>query len=557
LWLHTFTVGAPLSFLDHHLKCGDSLHGERLPEVTRGIEALGMLFQRGELTRLEIAAKSLAQVADLTDVDIAEARLSKQLADEAEQQVAPIHALLDFWRALRWKLPGWPVNTAKKLEKLGDKEMVAALGEIFSPDCNLVALLSPPEPVTEEEHFRARQAAERAERTPGEKLLTELKAIAARETFLHWWTAFPTVFDAAGNGGFDVVLGNPPWDRIKLQEVEWFAERDRAIAAQPRAADRKRMIEALEKKKYGPAPLWLEYAEACQRAEANARVLGKSGDYPLLGGGDVNLYSLFVERAQALTAPDGVVALLAPSGIAADKGAAEFFRSISVTGRLGALFDFENKKVFFPDVHASFKFCTLVFGGEQRRFAAARCAFYLHKIDELDDATRILKLSAEDFKRVNPNTGAAPIFSNRRDADITMRIYREHSVLVDRSEGDEQRVWPVKYVTMFHMTNDSHLFLTQAEVEQRGIEAVPLYEGKMVQMYDHRAADVTVNADNLHRAAQPQPISVVEKMNPDRLPVPQFFVARGCVADRKACRMCRSVRPLSRRNGGNGPASSA
>ena len=83
----------------------------------------------------------------------------------------------------------------------------------------------------------------------------------------------------------------------------------------------------------------------------------------LLGGGDVNLYSLFVERAQALAAPGGLVALVTPSGIAADKGAAAFFRSISSTGRLGALFDFENRKVFFPDVHASFKFCTLVFGG--------------------------------------------------------------------------------------------------------------------------------------------------------------------------------------------------
>lgn len=522
LWLHTFTVGAPLSFLDHHLKCGDSLHGERLPDVARGIEALGMLFQRGELTRLEIAAKSLARVADLTDVDIAEAKLSKQLADEAEQQVAPIHALLDFWRALRWKLPGWPVNTAKKLEKLGDEETAIALGEIFSPDRNLLALLTVKK--EQQEEYVVREPAKVAPATPGEKLMAELREIATRESFLHWWTAFPTVFDAAGRGGFDVVLGNPPWDRIKLQEVEWFAERDRAIAAQARAADRKRMIEALEKKKYGPAPLWLEYAEACERAEANARVLGKGGDYPLLGGGDVNLYSLFVERAQALTAPNGLVALLTPSGIAADKGAAEFFRGISSTGRLGALFDFENKKVFFPDVDSRFKFCALVFGGEQRRFASTRCAFYLHNIDELDDPARTLELSAEDFRRVNPNTGAAPIFSNRRDADITMRIYREHPVLVDRSDGDERRVWPVKYVTMFHMTNDSKLFLTRAEVEKQGIEAVPLYEGKMVQRYDHRAADVTVNADNLHRAAQPQTISVAEKMNPDRLPVPQFFV---------------------------------
>ncbi len=523
LWLHTFTVGAPLSFLDHHLKIGDSLHGERLPEVARGLEALGMLFQRGELARLEIAAKSLARVADLTDVDIAEARLSKQLADEAAEQVAPIHALLDFWRALRWKLPGWPASSEKKLEKLGGQELVDALGEIFSPDRNLVALLTvkPPEQV----EYAVREP---TEPTPGEKLMAELRAIAERERFLHWWTAFPTVFDTAGRGGFDAVIGNPPWDRIKLQQVEWFAERDRAIAAQPRAADRKRMIEALEKKKYGPAPLWLEYAEACQRAEDNARVLGKSGDYPLLGGGDVNLYSLFVERAQALVATDGIVALLTPSGIAADKGAAEFFRGISATGRLGALYDFENRHnpggSFFPDVDSRFKFCTLVFGGEPRRFAASRCAFYLHDIAEADDPERVLELSAEDFKRVNPNTGAAPIFRHRRDADITMKIYREHPVLVDRSTRDERRVWPVKYLRMFDMTNDSGLFLTAAEAKKLNEPVVPLYEGKMVQMYDHRAADVVVNADNLHRAAQPEPIPAAQKLEPDRFPVPQYYV---------------------------------
>ncbi|MDP2822559.1 MAG: hypothetical protein Q8O52_07755, partial [Sulfuritalea sp.] len=545
----TFTVGAPLSFLDHHLKCGDSLHGERLPDVMRGIEALGMLFQRGELTRLEIAAKSLAQVADLTDVDIAEARLSKQLADEAAEQVAPIHVLLDFWRALRWKLPGWPVTTLRNLQKLGEAnngEMVAALGEIFSPDRNLLALLNPAPLPYEDPNIVGVRPVVDVDPTPGENLLAELRWIAARETFLHWWTAFPTVFDAAGQGGFDVVLGNPPWDRIKLQEVEWFAERDRDIAAQPRAADRKKMIEALEKRKYGSAPLWKEYLVARERAEANARVLGKSGDYPLLGGGDVNLYSLFVERAQALTAANGVVALLTPSGIAADKGAAEFFRGISATGRLGALFDFENKKVFFPDVDSRFKFCTLVFGGDQRRFAATRCAFYLHGIDELDDATRILELSAEDFKRVNPNTGAAPIFRNRRDADITMRIYREHPVLVDRSQGDERRVWPVRYVTMFHMTNDSHLFLTRAEMAKQDEAVVSLYVGRMIHQYDHRFANVTVNETNLHNAAFGATLSAGQKVDPAMTPVPQYWIRPESVPEERRRPWALGFREIAR-----------
>ena len=532
LWLHTFTVGAPLSFLDHHLKCGDSLHGERLDTVQRGMQSLGMLFQMGELNRLDIAAKSLAQVADFTDVDIAEAQRSKLLAAEAQVQVAPLHALLDFWRALRWLVPGWPVDSAARLARLGDETLRPALIELLSPARNLVAVLVEGRIDGKGEGVAAANA-----------LLAQVRALATREQFFHWWTAFPTVFKTGGAGGFDAVIGNPPWDRIKLQEVEWFAEREPKIAMQARASDRKKLIVELQNK---GAPLAAQYAEATERAEANARVLAKAGDYPLLGGGDVNLYSLFVERAQALVDPKGLVALLTPSGIAADKGAAEFFRSISTTGRLGALFDFENKKVFFPDVHASFKFSTLVFGSSQRQFKQSRCAFYLHHVEELDKPSRELTLTAEDFALVNPNTGAAPIFRTQRDADITTRIYRLNPVLVLRGELNpatnqrlERKAWPVKYVRMFDMTNDSKLFHTRAELETRGflsaglnrwrngeIEAVPLYEGKMVQMFDHRAADVVIHAENLHRAAQPEPIRAALKEQPDRYPTPQFLVLK-------------------------------
>ena len=270
-----------------------------------------------------------------------------------------------------------------------------------------------------------------------------------------------------------------------------------------------------------------------------------SGDYPLLGGGDVNLYSLFVERAQSLAAKDGLIALLTPSGIAADKGAAEFFRSLSSTGGLGALCDFENRKVFFPDVHASFKFCAMLFGGPVRTFKQTRCAFYLHQLAELDDPSRTLTLTAEDFSRVNPNTGAAPIFRSQRDADITLKLFANHPVLVKHGEVSastgaqpDLKVWPVQYASVFHMTNDSQLFLKSGElqkqgfepkalnrwVDARGNEAVPLYEGKLVQTYDHRAADVVVNTANLKRAAQQEAIDSVEKVDPARYPAPQYWV---------------------------------
>ncbi len=247
LWLHTFTVGAPLSFLDHHLKIGDSLHGEQLPQVQRGLQNLGALLLQSEFDRLALAAKNIAQVADLTDVDIAEAQLSKQLATDAAAQVAPIHTVLDFWRALRWLVPGWPVDKISKLSKLfktakdEPNPLLDGLVKLLDPGHNLVTVLS-----------AGRLDGDDVATQAANDLMARARALAARETFFHWWTSFPTVFGAGTAGGFDAIIGNPPWDRIKLQEVEWFAERDLTIAAQSRASDRKRLIGELQKKK---APL--------------------------------------------------------------------------------------------------------------------------------------------------------------------------------------------------------------------------------------------------------------------------------------------------------------
>ncbi|MDP1756845.1 MAG: hypothetical protein Q8L38_05265, partial [Pseudohongiella sp.] len=440
-----------------------------------------------------------------------------------------------------------PVDKISKLSKLLKTAKVEAnplldgLVRLLDPGHNLVTVLAAGK-------LDGKDAATQA----ANDLMARARALAARETFFHWWTSFPTVFGAGSAGGFDAIIGNPPWDKIRFEEVPWFSERHAGIANEQRASDRKQLISELQKKK---APLWDSYAQATERAEANARVLGNgklgSGDYPLLGGGDVNLYSLFIERAQALAAPSGLVALLTPSGIAADKGAAEFFRSISSTGRLGALFDFENRKVFFPDVDSRFKFCALVFGGRARTFKQTRCAFYLHQLAELDDLSRVLMLKAEDFVRVNPNTGAAPIFRNQRDANIALVLYGRHPVLVKHGgvsgsigKRPDLKVWAVNFIAMFHMTGDSSLFLKPDELNAQGFkpsalnrweksseQVLPLYEGKMVQMYDHRAADVVVNTANLKRAAQQETIDAAEKTAPDRYPTPQYFVSKKSIQD--------------------------
>ena len=369
-------------------------------------------------------------------------------------------------------------------------------------------------------------------------LLDKAQQLLDDERFFNWQVAFPGVWSewegARLTGGFDAVIGNPPWDRMKLQQVEWFATRHCEIAMAQRASDRKRLIADLEK---AGDPLARDFEEASERTMAAVRMARDGGDYPLLSGGDVNLYSLFVERAMTLVRPDGMVGLLTPSGIASDKTAARFFKGVATGGKLKALYDFENKKVFFPDVHASFKFCVFV-----ARLSPvedpAKCAFYLHSVAELDDPERCFPLTAADFARVNPNTGTAPIFRSHRDAKLTTAIYGRLPVLVDRSSGEEVKAWPVKYTRMFDMTNDSSLFRTREELEeQEGAypvggnrfaspsgDWVPLYVGRMIHQFDHRAASVKVNAENLHNAALSGNISTEQKADPSFVPTPQYWV---------------------------------
>ena len=510
LWLHTFTVGAPLSFLDHHLRCGDSLFGTWVRPIAERTDEKSSLFLRGPLERATRAAAPMQIIEGLTDAEIAEAHRSADIFTEVSEMTAPLNAFMSLLHAFDWLGIQRKEVEAAYLNWLqgtsGDPIDIARKG--FSGSAKVDGVL---------------------------KAAVEL---AASERFLNWQVAFPGVWSDWESkelqGGFDAVIGNPPWDRIKLQQVEWFSTRRPEIAMAPRAADRKQMIGELKK---AGDPLARDFALASERAAARARMARGSGDYPLLAKGDLNLYSLFVERAMKLVKPNGMVGLLVPSGIASDQRKAGFFESVATEGRLKILYDFENKKVFFPDVHASFKFCVFV-ASRQRLPAAAKCAFYLHAVSEVADPERCFPLSAADFARVNPNTKTAPVFRSRRDAELTAAIYKRLPVLVDRSSGEEVKAWPVKYSTMFHMTNDSDLFRTRSELEEKegawpvggnrfqspAGEWVPLYEGKMVQAFDHRAASIVINPRNLHRPAQKETATLKQQRDPNWLPNPQYWV---------------------------------
>ena len=648
LWLHSFTVGAPLSFLDHHLRCGDSLLGMRVTEAVGELNRMAGLGAQSAIAGAESAAAGMQRIEALADADVAEVRESEALFQGVEKTTADLRSLLDTLCGLRWLTAGMkkkertlfesplfetfrqhPLDAFKLLAHGPDALAIQARGipardlaqaerpgadsplsqserpDVESPlsqserlgaesplsprerarvranpssakDTESPASGNPSSPNPMDSRFHgsddqdpsapssgsagsygtcAQPASEEgndpAADTSGETLTQEFatlwrdaRAIADRETFLHWEAAFPGVWaqwlDANPSGGFDAVIGNPPWDRIKLQEVEWFATRAPELARAPTAAARRTAIKELRGQ---GDPLAADFDDAKARADSLGKLVRASGHYPLLGGGDINLYSLFVERALRLVKANGLVGLLTPSGIYADKTAAKFFKSVSTRGRVAGLYDFENRRLgtdlppFFPDVDSRFKFCALIAGGAARQFGETACAFFLHDTKTTEDPERCFPLAPDDFARVNPNTGTAPVFRTRRNADITRAVYARHPVLVNRSDGTERKTWPVKYHTMFHMTNDSHLFRTATQLDEEGFYPVqgnrwqrgkelylPLYQGRMIWHFDHRANSVRVNPESTHNPYLSEKVTEAQHADPSFLPQSQYWV---------------------------------
>jgi len=350
---------------------------------------------------------------------------------------------------------------------------------------------------------------------------------------LMWVKQFPEVF-ARPESGFDIVIGNPPWERLKLQEREFFSLSSPEIASAVSAADRRKLITQIERQN---PQLWDRYQKAKARAEAHSNYVRSCGTFPLAGRGDVNTYMLFAELARHIVAPSGCVGLLVPSGIATDDTTKHFFNDLMEGKSLIALYDFENRRLLFPDVDGRFKFCVLLMGGSKVQTPAADFVFFAHGTEDLKETDRHIELTDKDLKLLNRNTRTCPVFRTRRDAEITKRVYRNVPILVDETRRSGGNPWGVAFATMFHQTNDAELFRMPQELKGEGFKLegnrwvkrkhcyLPLYEAKMIQAYDHRAASVRVAQANWMRQGQTEDTSLVDHQNPEFAAMPRFWVA--------------------------------
>ncbi len=342
------------------------------------------------------------------------------------------------------------------------------------------------------------------------------------------------------SGGFDCVLGNPPWERIKLAEKEWFAQRNPKIADAPNAAARKRMIEALRERDF---PLHAAFLADARKAEGESILVRNTGRYPLCGRGDVNTYSIFAELNRSLLSSAGRVGCIVPTGIATDATTQYFFRDLIERQSLVGLYDFENRQGIFPGIDSRMKFCLLTLAGPDRPQQRPDFIFFALDVEDLADPERRLALTADDIELIHPNTRTCPTFRSKKDAELAKAIYRRVPVLVrEARDGQaEENPWGVNFLRMFDMSNDSSLFRTREQLEAEGWELhgniferngerfLPLYEAKLFHQFDHRFAtyDGSASGDESTRD-----MTIAEKADASTVIMPRYWVAEKNVAER-------------------------
>ncbi|MBN1547170.1 MAG: N-6 DNA methylase, partial [Syntrophaceae bacterium] len=336
--------------------------------------------------------------------------------------------------------------------------------------------------------------------------------------------------------GFDCVIGNPPWERMKMQEREFFDTIMPNIASSVSAAKRRILIAKLEKTH---PEIHQRYLKAKTATEQTLDYVRQCDRFPLTAKGDINTYQLFAELARTIVSPTGLVGILVPSGIATDKTTKDFFAELVSSNSLIGLYDFENRQKIFPDVDGRYKFSILLFSGVKTNCEQVDFVFFAHQMEELKDKNRHISLSAKDFNLLNPNTKTCPVFRSKQDAEITKAIYQRVPVLIDRNRKEGGNPWGIKFFTMFHQTNDAELFHTDVQLKalrckregpiwKKGKKTyLPLYEAKMIQMYDHRAASIIVHDSNWMRQGQTDATTPAQHQNPEFTVEPRWWVEEG------------------------------
>lgn len=526
LWIEGYCAGKPLSFLDHHIRCGNSVLGvtdlqmlidgvpdkaltaedaptlKALKKLNKaaidGVQAasdptkpnLGLEnpfgVEKMDTTQISLAEKvmmiSRLPEDTLLDQQVKQSRWEDLMASprvECLRQACNVYTYAFYRQAKHSEL-------LQKENENSDQEIILTEAEVPYTKTVIRAL----------QEIDAMEKIEKGLPLPtyyrqlSSDFKTEVYCASLKHSFFHWCVEFPEVF--AYDGGFDVMCGNPPWDKLQMEDEKWFAGKDEDIVNAPNQSARKKLIAKLENE---DPSLFEEYNQACLAMASQSSFIKNSGRFPLTACGKIDLYPLFAEHCLACS--KDAWGLVMPTGIAVNDSTKDFFAKLIDDNRLISLYDFENREALF-DIHRMFKFCLLTAGKAQEESRTVTGGFYLTRLDHLLDPNRIYTLQTKDFILLNPNTKTCPVFRTSMDAKLTSKMYRNASVFIDEEKNINP--WNVKFGSMLNLSTDSGLFRTYQQLTNEGaeykegdffldgIQYVPLYEGKMIWHYNYNYA---------------------------------------------------------------------
>lgn len=529
LWMEAVEPGLPLTFLNSHIQHGNALLGTTPDLMAKGIPdaAWDSIEDDDKKTASALKKRNKNAAEGQRSLDTLWSKPSDTEAQAVTRAVAELDAASDVnVEALAKKEEQWDGI-------LGSPEY---RHQKFVADAWCSAFVWPKQPgeLTDAAPTNElwRQLRDSQGKTPALTTKT-VGELADHYGFFHWHLQFPQVF---ARGGFDVVLGNPPWERVKLQEQEFFASRSEEIAKAGNAATRKRLIANLPEV---DPQLWQEWSAASRKAEGESHLIRQSGRYPLCGKGDVNTYAVFAEHNRKSIGPSGRAGFISPTGIATDDTTKEFFQALVDGSQLRSIYDFQSGPGLFGSIgHGTFKFALITVSG-QASSTSADFSFYSRSVQEARSPEKLFKLTREEIALLNPNTRTCPTFRSRRDADLTLGMFQRAGVLWHESNeaAGAGNPWKLRFLRMVDMTNDAGLFRSPDQLVAAGhrLESgsrfegpegevlLPLFEAKMFFHFDHRFGDYADQPKGSESLILPD-VPPERLDNPHYAPLPRHWV---------------------------------
>lgn len=406
LWIESLAGDRPLSFFAHHIRCGNTLLGSSTANFEHPPHPkLGHARDRLTLGLFEFELKRRLEAA-LVERKLIDAPLPPEVRAETPEEFA--------YKEDRLRRAHEATATARLLLDL--RSAAAFVPAIWH---DLPSLMSSHDLETD-----ARASA----------WWDGFETVRQRERFFHWELEFPEVFAA---GGFDCVLGNPPWDKVLPSKHEFYGRHDVLIRAY-KGNQLEQRIRELHAQHPGLSD---EFAAYRERATMIAQMLRGGGDFPLVEArsqaAHEEVAKYFVDRALSLVDQGGAVGLVVPSVFYNGDGWVGIRRYLLDHATIQRFYGFENRKKIFG-IHSSYKFVCLVARKEQARAGAFTSAFMRHDVEELESPCAKpweVAITREEIERLSPETLAFLEYRSLRDQEIVHKMYEGRPTLGSTGPG--------------------------------------------------------------------------------------------------------------------------